>query len=146
MKSSAIVSSLFPSNVRARLYDEGQSAAPTPKGKMKSFISDGNQVVEDRSANIEGPGGRPIADLFPSTTVMFGDIAGFTAWSSSRSPEQVFTLLQTIYQAFDKIALRRHVFKVETIGDSCEYFPFKLSQMFCFTNKGPVLTSFCWKL
>lgn len=26
-------------------------------------------------------------------------------------------LLQTIYQAFDKIAKRRHVFKIETIGD-----------------------------
>ena len=26
----------------------------------------------------------PIADLFPHCTVFFGDIAGFTAWSSSR--------------------------------------------------------------
>jgi class 3 adenylate cyclase len=30
---------------------------------------------------------------------------------------QVFTLLQTVYHAFDKIANRRRVFKVETIGD-----------------------------
>ncbi|KAG7348939.1 adenylate/guanylate cyclase with GAF and PAS/PAC sensor domain [Nitzschia inconspicua] len=59
-----------------------------------------------------------IADLFPNCTVLFADIAGFTAWSSSRSPEQVFTLLQNVYQAFDKIASRRKVFKVETIGDS----------------------------
>lgn len=27
---------------------------------------------------------KPIADLFPSTTVMFADIVGFTAWSSTR--------------------------------------------------------------
>lgn len=42
---------------------------------------------------------------------------GFTAWSSSRQPTQVFTLLETIYHSFDEIAKRRGVFKVETIGD-----------------------------
>ena len=44
-------------------------------------------------------------------------ILGFTAWSSTRDPSQVFTLLQTIYGEFDAIAKRRKVFKVETIGD-----------------------------
>jgi class 3 adenylate cyclase len=29
----------------------------------------------------------------------------------------VFTLLETVYHAFDEIAKRRRVFKVETIGD-----------------------------
>jgi class 3 adenylate cyclase len=42
---------------------------------------------------------------------------GFTAWSSTREPELVFVLLQTVFGAFDKIAKRRKVFKVETIGD-----------------------------
>jgi class 3 adenylate cyclase len=59
----------------------------------------------------------PIADLFPEATVMFADISGFTAWSSEREPTQVFRLLETIYRAFDKIAKKRKVFKVETIGD-----------------------------
>jgi class 3 adenylate cyclase len=44
--------------------------------------------------------------------------AGFTSWSSVREPAQVFTLLETIYGAFDSIARRRGVYKVETIGDS----------------------------
>jgi hypothetical protein len=57
-----------------------------------------------------------IADFFPSCTVFFADIAGFTAWSSTREPSQVFFLLQTVYQNFDAIAKRRKVFKVETIG------------------------------
>ena len=50
------------------------------------------------------------------STVFFADIAGFTAWSSTREPAQVFLLLQTLYQNFDLIAKRRRVFKVETIG------------------------------
>ena len=44
---------------------------------------------------------------------MFADIAGFTAWSSTREPSQVFTLLEAVYGAFDQIAQRRGVFKVE---------------------------------
>jgi len=60
---------------------------------------------------------KPIADLFPNTTVLFADIAGFTAWSSVREPSQVFTLLETVYRGFDRSAQRRDVFKVETVGD-----------------------------
>jgi len=47
---------------------------------------------------------------------MFADIAGFTAWSSLREPSQVFFLLESVYNAFDKIAKKMKVFKVETIG------------------------------
>lgn len=45
------------------------------------------------------------------------DISGFTAWSSEREPEQVFTLLQAIFKKFDSLARKRDIFKVETIGD-----------------------------
>ena len=42
---------------------------------------------------------------------------GFTEWSDNRTPSDVFTLLQTVYGRFDKLARKRRVFKVETIGD-----------------------------
>jgi class 3 adenylate cyclase len=45
------------------------------------------------------------------------DLVGFTKWSSGRAPADVFLLLETLYGDFDKIARRRRVFKVETIGD-----------------------------
>jgi len=48
---------------------------------------------------------------------MFADVENFTAWSSVREPSQVFTLLEAIYTAFDRVASRRGVFKVETVGD-----------------------------
>lgn len=53
--------------------------------------------------------------LLLSTTP--ADIEGFTAWSSTREPAQVFNLLETVYGAFDEIARRRGIFKVETVGD-----------------------------
>jgi class 3 adenylate cyclase len=43
--------------------------------------------------------------------------SGFTKWSSVRNPVQVFELLETLYGAFDEVADRRKVFKIETIGD-----------------------------
>jgi class 3 adenylate cyclase len=60
---------------------------------------------------------KPNAELYPETTILFADIVGFTAWSSVRDPSKVFTLLETLFQAFDSIARKRRIFKVETIGD-----------------------------
>ena len=77
-------------------------------------------AVDDMMGGISTDGpltSKPIADLFPHTTVLFADISGFTAWSSSREPSQVFILLETVYHAFDVMARRRGVFKVETVGD-----------------------------
>jgi class 3 adenylate cyclase len=130
VRSHQIVSSLFPSNVRDRLFGDNSKndseaelteAHPsasqplhrplvTEKLRLKNFLHAG-EYNEEKSS-------KPIADLFAHCTVLFADIAGFTAWSSVREPAQVFTLLEHIYAAFDKIAVKRRVFKVETIGDS----------------------------
>lgn len=85
----------------------GQLTPANHRG-LATFLNGNEQVSQTRD--------QPIADFFPNCTVFFGDIAGFTAWSSTREPAQVFILLQTVYQNFDSIAKRRHVFKVETIG------------------------------
>lgn len=105
-KTSSIVASLFPAQVRDQLFgrmstvdrrptiiDEEsahsvsvasgssstkitkKSAAKKKKPKKygKSYFSDNDDDIQLDS--------RPIADLFPNATVLFGDIAGFTAWS-----------------------------------------------------------------
>jgi class 3 adenylate cyclase len=118
-KSNAIVSSLFPDNIRERLM--GQNDTTTQKrtpSHLKSFLLDGGG---DTKCGNSGDGGnktsKPLADLFLETTIMFADICGFTAWSSVREPSQVFVLLESVYGVFDQIAKRRRVFKVETVGD-----------------------------
>jgi hypothetical protein len=144
-KTNAVLASLFPTDVRDRLLGKKQdekadddpedglprSVPMLPESttvRLKSFMADeymgsGNGAAEDAEKVKEALAGidmhhtKPIAELFPNTTVMFADIAGFTAWSSVREPSQVFMLLETVYRAFDKIAKRRKVFKVETVGD-----------------------------
>jgi len=147
-KTNAIVSSLFPGTVRDRLLNgEEVNEIDAKRGREKSAVY-GKQGLktfldEQKDGNLDIGESKPIADLFPHTTVrfytirlgacnipdthsllhseifqvMFADISGFTAWSSVREPAQVFVLLETIYQSFDKIARQRRVFKVETVGD-----------------------------
>jgi class 3 adenylate cyclase len=171
-RSSAIVHSLFPENVRDRMMDDAADADEANVNQRRDstggFMSLSRvpsmanlplhlpQIFSDLQPHLRSVAGllpdlrrvnpmrlleeisnltmreqpqtqqdqpnvrrddKPIADLFPNATVLFGDIAGFTAWSSERQPTQVFTLLETIYNSFDKIAKKRKVFKVETIGD-----------------------------
>ena len=120
MESNAIVSSLFPSNIRDRLVKqqrENNDPADTFKNRQDAFMSRGGESQIETSDRDESK--PPIADLFPAATILFADIAGFTSWSSTRDPVQVFTLLESIYGSFDRIARRRGVFKVETIV-SCD--------------------------
>jgi class 3 adenylate cyclase len=106
-QSGALVSSLFPEAVRDRIYEEQE--AKNKKGGDDWFENNPEKTSPEKSA--------AIANLHPDCSVLFADIAGFTKWSSTRSPTQVFELLETIWSAFDKIANKRRVFKIETIGD-----------------------------
>lgn len=93
-----------------------------PNKQKRSHTKDAlRQILTEnrapREAKIQGFQTAPIADFFPQVSIMFADLVGFTAWSSVREPSQVFFLLETIYSAFDAIARRRNVLKIETVGD-----------------------------
>eukprot|EP00980_Cylindrotheca_fusiformis_P008341 scaffold1754_cov105-Cylindrotheca_fusiformis.AAC.3 len=103
-RQDQIVSNVFPAAIRDRLFE----------GEQKGSKDDN---LLDPLGGGDGAGGTLLADLFLETTVVFADIAGFTAWASAREPAQVFILLETIYGVFDKHAYRHNVFKVETVGD-----------------------------
>lgn len=86
-QSSEIVSSLFPSNVRDRLYAEREKTGfLDKKQKLRNFLAGENidmqEEVEDTAEYAYGS--KPIADLFPATSIIFADLVGFTAWSSVR--------------------------------------------------------------
>ncbi|CAJ1960174.1 unnamed protein product [Cylindrotheca closterium] len=110
IQQDRIVADVFPSAIRDRLYGHPKDEKQYKKGSAFDLLG-----YEQESASVAADA--PLADLFPNTTVVFADIAGFTAWSSAREPHQVFILLESIYGAFDKMAYRHGVFKVETVGD-----------------------------
>jgi NAD-dependent dihydropyrimidine dehydrogenase PreA subunit len=62
--TSAIVSSLFPSTVRGRLFEAGNNGVAT----NNRLGHDESMCVGDKTVS------RPIADLYPSATVLFADM------------------------------------------------------------------------
>jgi adenylate cyclase len=61
---------------------------------------------------------QPIADGFADVTVMFADIVNFTQVAAHMSPNQVFSMLNRIFYAFDELAERFSLEKIKTIGDA----------------------------
>jgi hypothetical protein len=111
------------SSVNQQKKDTGSAGLGT-KAQLKSFMNTGSMVgqnskpIADLVGHLSNPNTHNLLDVFvipqyshfyffslffsfhpqfPHTTVLFADIAGFTAWSSMREPAQVFTLLETIY-------------------------------------------------
>lgn len=63
-------------------------------------------------------GEKVIGDRFEHAAVLFADIVGFTERSAEMQPEDVVTLLDSIYNQFDAACLQHGVTKIKTMGDS----------------------------
>ncbi|CAG9312071.1 unnamed protein product [Blepharisma stoltei] len=56
-------------------------------------------------------------DTIMDVTILYADIAGFTAWSSDHNASEVIGMLSEVYTRFDKKCVENNVYKVHTIGD-----------------------------
>ena len=59
-----------------------------------------------------------IADTLSAVTVLFCDLVGFTALTSSLSPAETLDLLNGIFSGFDRLAAEYDLEKIKTIGDA----------------------------
>lgn len=59
-----------------------------------------------------------IAQAFPAVSVLFADLAGFTAFSRDADPQGIVELLDEVFSAFDHLAIEVGVEKIKTIGDA----------------------------
>ena len=125
-KSDCYYSSLMPAVVRSSgvasehtsLVSSKEEGKWSAKGGHAEVMGTKEELMQYINRSVKPDfGSKPIAELYPEATVLFADIAGFTAWSSIREPSQVFTLLESIFGVFDSVANACGVFKVETVGD-----------------------------
>jgi guanylate cyclase len=75
-------------------------------------------VFPKHIADVLNAGNKVEAESHEIVTVVFSDIVGFTDISQTFSPLKVSNMLDRLYQAFDILANKHKVFKVETIGDA----------------------------
>jgi adenylate cyclase len=59
-----------------------------------------------------------IHDRVPSASVLFADIVGFTAWSSSRTAEDIVSALNHLFSGWDSLCGTLGVEKIKTVGDA----------------------------
>jgi adenylate cyclase len=59
-----------------------------------------------------------IADSYADVSVMFADLVNFTQLTAQLSPEQIVSLLNTIFSGFDELSEKYGLEKIKTIGDA----------------------------
>ncbi len=61
---------------------------------------------------------KSIADGFSDASVLFADIVGFTRFCDTVSPERLVSILDNLFERFDRLTDRYECEKIKTIGDS----------------------------
>lgn len=78
-RSKSIVEAFFPQNVRDRLLNDKSTRSEAASKSGNSSRADDDDDLDDfLQKSRHGLNGKPIADLHPSVTVLFADIASFT--------------------------------------------------------------------
>ncbi|MBQ9538481.1 MAG: hypothetical protein IJU95_04360 [Treponema sp.] len=77
-----------------------------------------NILPKEVAAELTAHPDRTIAQHFPSATVLFTDIVGFTKMSGVMSAEKVVSMLNRLFTKFDERAQREGIEKIKTIGDA----------------------------
>lgn len=75
-------------------------------------------MLPDAIADRLKAGERVIADRLAEISVVFVDVAGFTALSERLAPEDVVVLLDRLFTAFDDLTEAMGLEKIRTIGDA----------------------------
>merc|ERR1711907_786199 len=60
---------------------------------------------------------RTLSQKHEGMSMLYADLVGFTAFSSQVDSSRVMVFLNGLFQVFDDLCDRYHVYKVETIGD-----------------------------
>jgi class 3 adenylate cyclase len=101
--------------VQRRVIREQMAALDAERNRSEALLL--NVLPAKIAARLKASPG-VIADGFPSVTVLFGDIVGFTELSARLSPAELVRRLDDIFSRFDALVAWRGLEKIKTIGDA----------------------------
>lgn len=100
--------------IKSQLDQQHQLLAEEQKKSERVLLNVLPSSIAQRLKNHQGL----IADGHADVTVMFADLVNFTQLTESLSPEQMVSLLNTIFSGFDELSEKYGVEKIKTIGDA----------------------------
>jgi len=95
---------------------DAQASKKLLESVFPSHVAD--QLKRRKSLNNSTHNGRRILQNHEQVTVLFSDIVDYTDVSASASTDEIVSLLDEMFTAFDALCEKHAVRKVETIGDA----------------------------
>lgn len=102
------------------LYAARQTAQAEAQAEAERARSDrllASILPESIAARLKDAPGQTIADRYDDASILFADLAGYTARSSTMTPEELVQFLDRIFTVFDALAQRFGAEKIKTNGD-----------------------------
>jgi len=100
--------------IKSQLDQQHQLLAEEQKKSERVLLNVLPSSIADRLKNHQGL----IADGHADVTVMFADLVNFTQLTEALSPDQMVSMLNAIFTAFDELSEKYEVEKIKTIGDA----------------------------
>lgn len=75
-------------------------------------------ILPEQTAQELKDTGKSVAKRFENVTILFADFVGFTTIAENLPPEEIVTLLDQYFRAFDEIIEKHGLEKIKTIGDA----------------------------
>ena len=100
------------------LYQMRRAEAALEDAYDRSEALLGNILPCTVAQRLKEPAHEEIADGYDDASILFADIAGFTAMSSHTPPAEVVRFLDHLYTDLDALAEKYRLEKIKTIGDS----------------------------
>jgi len=114
--------SLWLQEYLSQVFHSERRAALVCIDKIEQARTAGSQLLRNmlppHVVSLVRNGTSPIAEIYDGVTILFTDIKGFTKFSASISPQQLVSVLNSMYSAFDEIISMWELYKVEIIGDA----------------------------
>ncbi len=98
-----------------RAVEKGEDALEVAHRQANDLLL--NAIPEAIAERLKENPDQPIADRHDDVSIMFVDVAGFTAMSARQRPEETVNVLNALFSAFDDVCDEAGIEKIRTIGD-----------------------------
>jgi adenylate cyclase len=98
-----------------RAVERGEGALAEAHRRANDLLL--NAIPEVVAERLKDNPDKLIADRHEDVSIMFVDVAGFTAMSAQQDPAETVNMLNTLFSEFDEVCKAKGIEKIRTIGD-----------------------------